>query len=79
MVFPKTVTIFAYNFKRKCIRYLILSLQVASIPSATSCCYLSEYFYNRDANGYWQWSRFRAIYIWEIYVSCEQKDFPDNS
>ena len=39
VVFSLAVTIFDHNFKRKVIRYWILSLQVASIPRATLCCF----------------------------------------
>jgi len=42
-VFSETVTIFAHNFERKSIRYSILSLEVASVSSATLCCYSNEY------------------------------------
>jgi len=34
----ETTRFFAHNFKRKSIHYSILSLQVASLSSATSCC-----------------------------------------
>ena len=43
-MFPEAVTIFVHNFKRKLIRYWILKLQVASALSATSYCFLSEYW-----------------------------------
>jgi len=41
-VLPGTVTIVCHNFKRKSIRYLNLSLQATSIPSATLYFYSCE-------------------------------------
>ena len=38
LCFQKRKPFFAHNFKRKSTRYSILSLQVASLSSATSCC-----------------------------------------
>jgi len=43
-VFPEAVTIFDHNFKIDAISYWVLSLRVASIPSATLCGFLSEYW-----------------------------------
>jgi len=45
---PETATIFAHNFKRKSIWYSILSLQVASLPSATSFDWLMSSTSNAD-------------------------------
>ena len=38
-LFPEAVTIFGHTFRRKSIRFWILSLQTASILSATSSCF----------------------------------------
>ena len=48
LCFGKRQSVFTYNSKRKSTRYSILSLQVASLSSATSCCMSDRGLFTRS-------------------------------